>query len=367
MGRDSIQLKSPTILDKMWDMSHEQLVFCSDHVLGLKAIISIHNTVLGPAMGGTRMWNYASETDAIEDALRLSRGMTYKNSIAGLNIGGGKAVIIGDAKKIKGEKLMRRFGKFINGLGGQYWTAEDVNMTIQDMEYIRMETPFVAGLSEKNGGSGDPSPVTAYGVYCAMKACAKTVYGSDTLAGKKILVQGLGNVGSYLVELLIKDKARVLVSDIFDDKIKAITERFNVTVVAVDDVYSAEVDIYAPCALGATINSKTIPMMNCKIIIGGANNQLHDETLHSKMLNDKGILYGPDFLVNSGGIINVYFEQQGNYNKAKVLEKTENIYKMTSDVINLAFVNQITTHQAALNIAMKRIEDFSRVKSPTFK
>ncbi|MAJ51075.1 MAG: leucine dehydrogenase [Flammeovirgaceae bacterium] len=366
MRRDSIKLKSQTILDKMWDMSHEQLVFCSDHVLGLKAIISIHNTVLGPAMGGTRMWDYTSEIAAIEDVLRLSRGMTFKNSIAGLNIGGGKAVIIGDAKKIKGEKLMRRFGEFVNGLGGQYWTAEDVNMTTQDMEYIRMETPYVAGLSEKSGGSGDPSPVTAYGVFCAMKACAKKVYGSDILVGKKILVQGLGNVGSYLIELLIKEQAHVLVSDLFNDKIKSIAERFKVTVVAVNEVYGAEVDIYAPCALGATINSQTIPMMNCKIIAGGANNQLADETLHAKMLNDKGILYGPDFLINSGGIINVYFEQQGNYNKAKVLEKTEDIYKMTTDVINLASVNQITTHQAALNIAKKRIEDFSRLKSPTF-
>ena len=366
MGKDSIQLKSPTILDKMWDMSHEQLVFCSDHVLGLKAIISIHNTVLGPAMGGTRMWNYTSEEAAIQDALRLSRGMTFKNSIAGLNIGGGKAVIIGDAKKIKGEKLMRRFGKFVNGLGGQYWTAEDVNMTTQDMEYIRMETPYVAGLSEKSGGSGDPSPVTAYGVFCGMKACAKVVYGTDALAGKKILVQGLGNVGSYLIELLIKEQAHVLVSDIFDDKIKAITERFKVTVVAADEVYGADVDIYAPCALGATINSQTIPKMNCKIIAGGANNQLEDEALHAKMLQDQGILYGPDFLINSGGIINVYFEQQGKYHRAKVLEKTEDIYKMTTDVINLAAVNNITTHQAALNIATKRIEDFSRLKSPTF-
>ena len=365
MGKDSIQLKSQTILDKMWDMSHEQLIFCSDHVLGLKAIISIHNTVLGPAMGGTRMWNYTSEEAAIQDALRLSRGMTFKNSIAGLNIGGGKAVIIGDAKKIKDEKLMRRFGKFVNGLGGQYWTAEDVNMTTQDMEYIRMETPYVAGLSEKSGGSGDPSPVTAYGVFCGMKACAKVVYGTDALVGKKILVQGLGNVGSYLIELLIKEQAHILVSDIFDDKIKAITERFKVTVVAADEVYSADVDIYAPCALGATINSQTIPKMNCKIIAGGANNQLEDESLHAKMLQDQGILYGPDFLINSGGIINVYFEQQGNYHRAKVLEKTEDIYKMTTDVINLAAVNNITTHQAALNIATKRIEDFSRLKSPT--
>ena len=180
------------------------------------------------------------------------------------------------------------------------------------------------------------------------------------------MLQGLGNVGSYLIELLIKEQAHVLVSDLFNDKIKSIAERFKVTVVAVNEVYGAEVDIYAPCALGATINSQTIPMMNCKIIAGGANNQLADETLHAKMLNDKGILYGPDFLINSGGIINVYFEQQGNYNKAKVLEKTEDIYKMTTDVINLASVNQITTHQAALNIAKKRIEDFSRLKSPTF-
>jgi len=228
-----------------------------------------------------------------------------------------------------------------------------------------METPYVAGLSEKSGGSGDPSPVTAYGVFCGIKACAKVVYGTDTLAGKKILVQGLGNVGSYLIELLVKEQAHILVSDIFDDKIKAITERFKVTVVAADEVYGADADIYAPCALGATINSQTIPKMNYKIIAGGANNQLEDEALHAKMLQDQGILYGPDFLINSGGIINVYFEQQGKYHRAKVLEKTEDIYKMTTDVINLAAVNNITTHQAALNIATKRIEDFSRLKSPT--
>ncbi|MFT4736229.1 MAG: leucine dehydrogenase [Cyclobacteriaceae bacterium] len=350
------------VFGKMNLMGHEQVVFCQDEETGLKAIIALHNTVLGPGMGGTRMWNYESEQHAVQDALRLSRGMTYKNAIAGLNIGGGKAVIMGDARKIKNEALMRRFGRFVDSLAGRYWTAEDVNMSTKDMEYIRMETPYVVGMPESMGGSGDPSPVTAYGVYMGIKASAKKVYGSDILTGKKILVQGVGNVGRYLIGYLNEEGAEISISDIFDDKIKTITDHYKVTVVEANDVYTSDMDIYAPCALGATLNDQTIPLLNCAIVAGGANNQLEEETRHGNQLKDRGILYAPDFLINSGGITNVYYEQQGNYNREKVMAQTETIYEVLTQVINHAAHEGITTHQSALALALKRIEAIGKIK-----
>lgn len=356
------QVKNSELFSLMAEMEHEQLVFCHDEATGLKAIIAIHNTVLGPAMGGTRLWNYQSEEAALKDALRLSRGMTLKNAIAGLNIGGGKAVIIGDVKKIKNEALMRRFGKFVNSLNGKYWTAEDVNMGTRDMEYIRMETPFVTGISESMGGSGDPSPVTAYGVYIGMKATAKKAYGSDSLAGKKVLVQGAGHVGTFLIGHLVKEGAEVLVSDIFEEKLTAVTSQYKVKIVPSEAVYEADVDIYAPCALGATLNDETIPQLRCAIVAGAANNQLDKELKNGRELKDRGILYAPDFLINSGGITNVYYEQQGNYNRDKVYEQTERIYEVCTDVLNIAQNNDITTHQAALKIALKRIQDVGRIR-----
>jgi len=354
---------SSKVFSMMESMNHEQLVFCHDRPTGLKAIIAIHNTVLGPAMGGTRMWNYTTEEEAINDALRLARGMTFKNAIAGLNIGGGKAVIIGDARKIKNEMLMRRFGKFVHSLAGKYWTAEDVNMNTRDMEFVRMETPYVAGMPENMGGSGDPSPVTAYGVYMGMKAAAKKVYGNESLSGKKVLVQGAGNVGTYLVENLIQEGAKVFISDIFEDKIKQITSQFaKVEVVNADDVYNADMDIYAPCALGATLNNDTIPGLKCAIVAGGANNQLADEKNHALLLKEQGILYAPDFLINSGGITNVYYEQQGNYNRDKVYAQTERIYDVLTDVIEHSEKENITTHEAAYQLALKRIEAVGKIK-----
>jgi leucine dehydrogenase len=356
------QVQMNDIFGTMSRMNHEQLVFCHDEATGLKAIIAIHNTVLGPAMGGTRMWNYTSEEAAIKDALRLSRGMTFKNSIAGLNIGGGKAVIIGDARKIKNEVLMRRFGKFVNGLAGRYWTAEDVNMSARDMEYIRMETPFVTGLPQNMGGSGDPSPVTAYGVFVGMKAAAKYTYGSESLAGKKVLVQGAGNVGSHLVDLLVESGALVSISDIFEDKIQNLLKKHPLNVVAAEEVYDFEMDIYAPCALGATLNGDTIPKLKCQIVAGAANNQLEDDEVDGHRLLDRGIVYAPDFLINSGGITNVYFEQQGNYNREKVYQHTERIYDVCSDVLNFAANNQTTPHHAALQLALNRIESVGKIK-----
>lgn len=352
--------QTQSVFDLMSKMEHEQLVFCHDEATGLKAILAIHNTVLGPAMGGTRFWNYASEEQAVTDALRLSRGMTLKNSIAGLNIGGGKAVIVGDAKQLKNEALLRRFGKFVNSLNGKYWTAEDVNMNTRDMEYIRMETPFVTGVPESMGGSGDPSPVTAYGVFMGMKAAAKKAYGSEILQGKKVLVQGTGHVGSYLIEHLVNEGAVVMINDIFEDKIAAITNKFDVQVV--DSVYDQDMDIYAPCALGATLNDDTIPELKCDIVAGAANNQLLDEKRHGEMLKDRGILYAPDFLINSGGITNVFYEMQGNYNRDKVYAQTEEIYNTCLEIVNFAENNNVSTHEAALRLALQRIEAVGKVK-----
>ncbi len=240
-------------------LGHEQVVFCYDEPTGLKAIIGIHNTALGPALGGTRMWNYATEQEALTDVLRLSRGMTFKAAITGLNLGGGKAVIIGDAKTQKTEAFLRRFGKFINSLGGKYITAEDVNMKTADMEYIAMETRYVTGLPESMGGGGDPSPVTAYGTYLGIKASAKKVFGNDSLTNRKIAVQGVGQVGMHLVEYLVKENAQVFITDISEEKVKDLTLRFKVTPVNQESIYDLDVDVYAPCALGATLNDNTIP------------------------------------------------------------------------------------------------------------
>ncbi len=358
------QTTSEKIFSPMESMEHEQLVFCHDKETGLKAIIAIHNTVLGPGMGGTRMWNYASEEEAIRDVLRLSRGMTFKSSIAGLNIGGGKAVIIGDAKTQKNEALMRRFGRFVDSLGGRYWTAEDVNMSSRDMEYVKMETPYVTGVPESMGGSGDPSPVTAYGVFVGIKSAAKKVYGSDSLEGKKVLVQGVGHVGSYLVDNLVKENAEVLVSDIFEDKLQAITKKHKVQVIPPEDVYDTPMDIYAPCALGATINDQTISKLKCAIVAGGANNQLDDEKKHGQQLRDLNILYAPDFLINAGGITNVYYEMMGNHNLKRVYEQTETIYDTLTSVINTSENRDITTHEAALHLALERIEQIGKIKLP---
>lgn len=356
------QQKTETIFDQMESMEHEQLVFCNDKSTGLKAIIAIHNTVLGPAMGGTRMWNYATEEEAIIDALRLARGMTFKNAIAGLNIGGGKAVIMGDARSQKNEAMMRRFGRFVESLGGRYWTAEDVNMSTRDMEYVAMESKYVTGLPESMGGSGDPSPVTAYGVYLGMKAASKKVYGNDSLKGKRVLVQGAGHVGTFLVDYLEKENVEVLVSDIYQDKIDSLSKSHKITVVDPDDVYDLDMDIYAPCALGATLNNETIPKLKCAIVAGGANNQLDDERIHSHQLLEQGIVYAPDFLINSGGITNVYYEQQGNYNRDKVYKQTEHIYDVCLEVIDYAEKNKITTYEAALKLALDRIESIGKVK-----
>ena len=334
--------------------NHEQIVFCNDKDTGLKAIIGIHNTIMGPALGGTRMWNYANEWEALNDVLRLSRGMTYKSAITGLNLGGGKAVIIGDAKADKTPELITRFGQFVNSLSGKYITAEDVGTTTEDMDRIHDVTKFVTGISIEKGGSGNPSPVTAYGVYMGMKAAAKYQYGSDSLAGKKVLVQGNGHVGETLISHLTKEGAIVFVSDIHQDKMETMVSKYGAQIFTGTDVYSADVDIYSPCALGATINDDTVYKIKAKVIAGAANNQLAVEAIHGQILRERGITYAPDFLINAGGIINVYGELY-KYADGEAIRKTENIYNTTLEIFNFADKNNLTTQQAAMQIAENRI------------
>ena len=335
---------------------HEQVVFCHDKDTGLKAIIGIHNTVLGPALGGTRMWNYSNEWEALNDVLRLSRGMSFKSSISGLNLGGGKAVIIGDAKTQKTPELMRKFGEYVNSLSGKYITAEDVGMETKDMDTVREVTQYVTGISEEKGGSGNPSPITAYGVFMGLKAATKYRFGSDNLEGKKVLVQGIGHVGEVLVQHLTESGAIVTIADINEDRLQQVGAKYGAKIYTGADLYSAEVDIYAPCALGATINDDTIHKIQAKVIAGAANNQLANEVVHGTILKDKGILYAPDFLINAGGVINVYSEL-ANLTRAQVMEKTENIYNTSLEIFKFAETNNITTHQAAMSIAQKRIDD----------
>jgi len=335
---------------------HEQVVFCHDKDTGLKAIIGIHNTVLGPALGGTRMWSYANEWEALNDVLRLSRGMTYKSAISGLNLGGGKAVIIGNAATDKTPEMITRFGQFVNSLSGKYITAEDVGSTTEDMDLIRDVTPYVTGISESRGGSGNPSPVTAYGVYMGMKAAAMHQFGSNNLSGKKVLVQGVGHVGETLIDHLTKEGALVQITDINEEKLQLVAAKYGAQIFTGEDLYSADVDIYAPCALGATINDATVNRIKAKVIAGAANNQLAVEQVHGKILMEKGISYAPDFLINAGGIINVYAEIVG-YDKAEALRRTENIYNTTLEIFHFADTNNITTQQAAMQIAQKRIDD----------
>ena len=335
--------------------NHEQVVFCNDKDTGLKAIIGIHNTVLGPALGGTRMWQYNNEWEALNDALRLSRGMTFKAAITGLNLGGGKAVIIGDAKTQKTPELMKRFGEFVNSLSGKYITAEDVGMETADMDLIREVTPYVTGISESKGGAGNPSPITAYGVFMGMKAAAKYKFGTDILEDKIVYVQGIGHVGEALVEHLVNEGAKVVIADINEERLQNVSKTYGATIYRGNDLYNEPMDIYAPCALGATINDDTVYKISAQVIAGAANNQLAVEDKHGIILQERGIVYAPDFLINAGGIINVYAELEG-YDKQEIVRKTENIYNTTLEILANAETNEITTNQAALNIAKDRIE-----------
>ena len=346
--------KSNPVFGQLSFDNHEQIVFCHDKDTGLKAIIGIHNTVLGPALGGTRMWNYSSEWEALNDVLRLSRGMTYKSAISGLDLGGGKAVIIGDASKDKNPEMLQSFARYVNSLSGKYITAEDVGTTTQDMDLFHSITPYVTGISESLGGSGNPSPVTAYGVFMGLKAATHFQYGSDSLEGKKVLVQGIGNVGSTLVQHLVNEGAKVFITDLNEEKVAAVAKQYGVQVYS-GDIYSADVDIYAPCALGATINDETIEKIQAKVIAGAANNQLAEEVKHGKRLQERGIVYAPDFLINAGGIINVFGEIV-KYSPGEALRRTENIYNTTLDILQMAQKQNLTSIQAAKKKAEERIE-----------
>ncbi|WP_285768860.1 branched-chain amino acid dehydrogenase [Peribacillus sp. SI8-4] len=332
---------------------YEQLLFCQDKQSGLKAIIAIHDTTLGPALGGTRMWTYASEEDAIEDALRLAKGMTYKNAAAGLNLGGGKTVIIGDPRKDKNEEMFRAFGRYIQGLNGRYITAEDVGTTVEDMDLIHEETDFVTGISPEFGSSGNPSPVTAYGVYRGMKAAAKEAFGTDSLEGKVVAVQGVGNVAFNLCRHLHEEGAKLIVTDINKDSVARAVEAFGATAVNTDEIYGVECDIYAPCALGAVINDQTINQIKAKVIAGAANNQLK-ETVHGDQIHEKGIIYAPDYVINAGGVINVADELLG-YNRERALKKVETVYDTIARVIEIAKRDGIPTYKAADRMAEERI------------
>ena len=346
------------LLEKHGD--HEEVVFCHDKDCGLKAIIAVHNTTLGPALGGTRMWPYKTEEDALVDVLRLSKGMTYKASAAGLNLGGGKAVIIGDPKKDKTEAMFRTFGAYVNSLNGKYITAEDVGTTVHDMAYIFMETPYVTGIPVSFGGSGDPSPFTAHGVLMGIKASVKEKLKTDELKGVRVAVQGLGNVGANLVDYLVKEGALVTVADIDKDRVKYITQKYNLPTVDADSITISECDVFAPCAMGAVINDQTIAKLKCKIVAGGANNQLAEHR-HGDALLELGILYAPDYVINAGGLMNVFVELEG-YSRERAFEKTAQVYDNLMQVFQISRDEKVATHRAADRLAEKRIKSIANLR-----
>ncbi|OWZ84001.1 Glu/Leu/Phe/Val family dehydrogenase [Natranaerobius trueperi] len=347
------------IFEYMNNNEHEQLVLCQDEKSGLKAIIAIHDTTLGPALGGTRMWTYNSEEEAIEDALRLSRGMTYKNAAAGLNIGGGKAVIMGDPNSDKSEEMWRAYGRFVQSLNGRYITAQDVGVKVDDIDNINLETEHVAGLQSK---SGDPSPATAYGVYSGVKAVAEQVWGDSSLSGKTVAVQGLGSVGQYLCGHLHEEGANIIVTDIYQETIDKVVSQYGAKAVEPDEIYEQEADIFAPCALGAILNDETIPKLKVKAVAGAANNQLKDEKVHGEELKKRGIAHAPDYVLNAGGVMNVSEEISG-YDKDKAYRKIATIYDRIKKCFEIAKRDDITTHEAANRMAEERIEAIKNVKT----
>jgi leucine dehydrogenase len=338
------------IFDTIASMGHEQIVLAHDPAAGYRGIIAIHSTILGPALGGTRFWNYATDEEAIVDALRLARGMTYKNAVAGLNLGGGKSVIIGDNKTKSRELLFRAHGRFVESLGGRYITAEDVGTSTADMDYVHMETKNVSGLA---GRSGDPSPVTAHGVFRAIQAAAKERWGKDDIANRTIAVQGCGHVGYFLAKELHEAGAKLVVTDIDPERVKRVVSEFGSRAVAPEEIYAVDADLFAPCALGAIINDKTIPVLKVEIVAGAANNQLLEER-HGDELERKGILYAPDYVANAGGVINVYSELAG-WTSARAFRKADEIYDTVLRVFSIAKQDGVPTYQAADRLAEQRI------------
>jgi leucine dehydrogenase len=339
------------LFDLIAEGGHEQLVVCSDASAGYRGIVAIHDTTLGPALGGTRFWQYASDEEAIVDALRLARGMTYKNAVAGLNLGGGKAVIIGDHRTPRREMIFRAHGRFVESLGGRYITAEDVGTSTADMDFVHMETDYVSGLPMR---SGDPSPVTARGVFRAIQACATTRWGSDSVAGRTVAVQGQGHVGYYLCRELQAAGAHLVVTDIDRAKVQRTVAECGARAVEPDDIYAVRADVFAPCALGGILNDRTIPQLQVEIVAGGANNQLLEER-HGDELERRGILYAPDFVANAGGVINVYSEIAG-WTAQRALRKADEIYDTTLGVFEIAREHGVPTYRAAERLAERRIQ-----------
>jgi len=340
------------LFDTLAEMGHEEVVMCSDPSIGYRGILAVHSTKLGPALGGTRFWQYATDEEAIIDALRLSRGMTYKNAVAGLKLGGGKSIIIGDNKTTDRERIFRAHGRFVESLGGRYITAEDVGTSTRDMDYVKMETNHVAGLA---GKSGDPSPVTAHGVFRAIQASANWVWKSDSLEGKTVTIQGCGSVGTYLAKELHEAGAKLIVSDIDSAKTARVAKLTGAKVVEGDAIFSADADIFSPCALGGIINDATIPKLKVRIVAGGANNQLLEER-HGDELMRRGILYAPDYVANAGGVINVYGEVAG-WDAQKALDKADDIYDTILKVFDIAEQMNIPKYEAADRLAERRLAE----------
>ena len=345
---------------EMTEMGHEQVIFCRNEAAGLSAIIAIHNTTLGPALGGCRLYDYPTEEDALRDVLRLSRGMTYKAAVAGVDVGGGKAVIVGDTS-IKNEGLFRAFGRFVHSLGGRYITAEDMNTNVEDMNFIRRETNFVTGAGVTVGGSGDPSPFTAWGVYHGIRASLEVVYGSPEVKGRTVAIQGVGNVGTHLARYLKEAGANLVFSDINAPRLRKVVDEFGGVAVDSEEYFRTKCDVLAPCALGGIINSHTIPVINAPIIAGGANNVLENEDRDGEALVLRGITYAPDYVINAGGLISVAGELQ-RYPREKAMSDSANIFTTVKRVLNKAQAESCTTITASNRLAEERIELVAQIK-----
>ena len=342
------------VTSSVYDAGHTHVLFGADERTGLRTIIAVHSTALGPALGGTRFYPYESVDDALTDALRLSRGMTFKNAAAGLDLGGGKAVIIGDPRTDKTPDLLRAYGRIVENLDGLYITAEDVGTSTDDVAIIRETTRHALGLSIDRGGSGDPSPFTALGVFSSMSAAAKHAWGSEELHGRTVSVQGVGKVGYHLVSYLVEAGCEVVVTDVFQPSIERVVEDFGVKAVPPEEIYDVDADIYAPCALGATLNPDTIPRLQCRVVCGSANNQLATDADAGRLV-ERGILYAPDFVVNAGGVINVSQERRG-YDRETSAQKVRELKEATDRILSVASERGITPHRAAVQLAESRIK-----------
>ncbi|MDR2013038.1 MAG: leucine dehydrogenase [Rhodanobacter sp.] len=351
------------IFETLSQTGHEQVVFCHNKDVGLKAIIAIHNTVLGPALGGLRMWPYPTEEEALNDVLRLSRGMTYKNAVAGLNVGGGKAVIIGDPAKDKSEALFRAFGRFVDSLNGRYITTEDVGIDVNDMEWVFRETEFVTGVHQVHGGSGDPSPFTAFGVLQGLMATLKHTFGNEDVGKYSYAVQGCGHVGMELIKLLREQDAKVFVTDINKEPMQRAVDELGCIAVGIEEIYDVEVDVYSPCALGGTLNEKTIDRIKAKAICGSASNQLANNAIGDE-LGKRGVRYAPDYAVNAGGVMNISLEIDG-YNRERAMRMMRTIYHNLTRIFQIAEHERISTCKAADRMAEERIDAFGKIKLPT--